>query len=127
MMKPCLDCGQPFQPSRTAPRARCTECQRAAYRSRERYRPPVQRAVYGSTAWKALARSVVALAVECHWCHEPSWRTKLTADHIERVVERPALALDPSNVVAACRSCQEKRKHRPDVSTWEPWERRPLP
>jgi 5-methylcytosine-specific restriction endonuclease McrA len=69
----------------------------------------------------------VASADACAWCGTPADRVKLTADHILPVRARPDLALEPENVVAACRSCQERRKLRPDPRTWQPWERRPLP
>jgi 5-methylcytosine-specific restriction endonuclease McrA len=122
--KPCLRCGSLFTPT-AGLRARCRECQRADYRDREARRPAIQKATYASRAWQELARAVVAAAVECTWCHTPASRTKLTADHVVPVKDAPGLALEPGNVVAACRSCQEKRKRRPNVATWEAWERRP--
>ena len=124
MRKPCLRCGILFTPA-AGLRARCRACQRADYRDRETRRPAVQKATYASRAWQELARAVVAGAVECAWCHTPASRTKLTADHVVSVRADPGLALEPSNVVPAGRSCQEKRKHRPNVATWEAWERRP--
>lgn len=128
MLRPCLGTGSGPCPTRElVTGSRCEPCQRAKYKAREQARPMAQRITYHSTAWKRLARAVVDAASECAWCHVPAWRAKLTADHILRVVDRPDLALDPSNVVAACRSCQERRKYRPDVSMWAEWERRPQP
>jgi 5-methylcytosine-specific restriction endonuclease McrA len=99
---------------------------RASYRERERRRPAAQKAVYSSSGWHRLAALVVAVATECHWCHTPATRVRLTADHVVPIVTDPSLGLEPSNVVAACRGCQERRKRRPDVGTWQPWERKPL-
>lgn len=122
MMKACASCGATIPASLGA---RCAPCRKAKYRERERIRPPVTRRLYGSAAWHELARAVVAAADACHWCHTSAAVAKLTADHVVRVIDRPDLALEPDNVVAACRSCQERRKHRPDPRTWQPWERAP--
>ena len=46
-------------------------------------------------------------------------------DHLRTVRDRPDLALSPSNVVAACRSCQNRRIRRPDPATWQLRERTP--
>jgi 5-methylcytosine-specific restriction endonuclease McrA len=86
-------------------------------------RPQYERQLYGSAPWQHLRNAVLASATGCAWCG--STTAPLTADHVLTVRDRPDLALDPANVVPACRSCQERRKHRPDPATWEPWERRP--
>jgi hypothetical protein len=39
---------------------------------------------------------------------------RLTADHVVKVVNDYSRALDPTNVVACCRSDQEKRKRNPE-------------
>jgi 5-methylcytosine-specific restriction endonuclease McrA len=69
--------------------------------------------VYASAAWRRLADAVVAAATGCAYCGRTD--VKLTADHIIGIRRDPSRALDPSNLLAACRSCQEKRKHDP---TW---------
>jgi 5-methylcytosine-specific restriction endonuclease McrA len=89
---------------------RHVECQRAEWRRKNNLRPGHEKAIYGSSAWQQLARSVVAGATQCYWCHATD--VQLTADHITTVRAAPRLALEPSNVVAACRSCQERRKQR---------------
>ena len=104
---------------------RCIPCQRAKWRQRQRTRDPGPLRVYSSGAWKALASAVVEAASACHWCGTSASLTKLTADHIHSVAEHPALGVEPSNVVAACLSCQNKRRFRPDVSQWPAHERQP--
>ncbi len=66
---------------------------------------------YSSAGWQGLRRQVVAASVACHWCGSAG--VPLTADHVRTIRTRPDLALDPSNVVAACRSCQVKRQYQP--------------
>lgn len=107
IMRPCLTCRRliPQGPSR------CTECQRAEWRRQNRQRPPHERAIYSSQAWRKLAEAVVAGATRCAWCG--AFGAKLSADHISPIRVAPELALDPVNVVAACRGCQERRKVRP--------------
>lgn len=119
LKRPCLDCGTPTTGSR------CPEHTRAKYRERQRTRDPIPVQVYATAAWRRMADAVVAEADACHWCGTPAYVAKLTADHIHPIRERPDLALEPSNVVAACLSCQNRRRGRPDVSTWADWERRP--
>lgn len=108
-----------------ANRNRCVECQRAKYRGRNRTRDPLPVAVYGSAAWRHLADAVVAEAAACHWCRTSRYVAKLTADHIYPIRHRPDLALEPTNVVPSCRSCQERRKYEPDPRRWPEWARRP--
>lgn len=91
--------------------SRCVECQRAEWRRKNRLRPAYERSLYGSAAWRRLSLAVTRSATGCHWCG--AQRVELTGDHITPVRSAPALALDRSNVVAACRSCQERRKRRP--------------
>lgn len=96
-----------------ANRSRCVECQRAEWRRRNRMRPVFERTLYGSGAWKKLATAVVVEASCCAWCGATG--VPLSGDHVTPVRAAPELALDRGNVVAACRSCQERRKrpHRP--------------
>jgi 5-methylcytosine-specific restriction endonuclease McrA len=105
--------------------SRCPDCRRGKERERQRTRDPLPVRVYASTEWRRLARAVVDGADRCAWCGTSAALVKLTADHIYPVRERPDLAIEPSNVVAACRGCQERRKQRPDPRTWAEWERRP--
>jgi 5-methylcytosine-specific restriction endonuclease McrA len=107
----CLTCGRVIPGNRE----RCVDCQRARWRQRNYERPAFERQLYSSAAWRKLADAVVADADACTYCGTPT--EKLTADHVETLRNRPDLALDPENVVAACRSCQERRKHRRGVGT----------
>jgi 5-methylcytosine-specific restriction endonuclease McrA len=124
-VRPCL--GYPGYRCGRLVRAgsRCDDCRRAGYRARERVRDPFTRSLYGSAAWRRLAYATVAAAEACHWCQTPATVTKLTADHIASARTHPELATEPSNIVASCRSCQERRKLRPDPATWTEWERHP--
>lgn len=85
------------------------------YRIRQRTRDPLPVAVYASAEWRRLAAAVVAEATRCAYCHRPRGEVVLSADHVRSIRERPDLALEPSNVVPCCRSCQEYRKRD---ATW---------
>ena len=103
-MKRCLQAGC----SRlTSSGPRCVEHQRAFYRRRQVTRDQYPVKVYGSAEWKAIAAAVLRDAIDCHWCHATN--EKLTADHVQPITFYPSRALDPSNVVASCRSCQTHR------------------
>lgn len=115
VLKPCLVCARPSRGSR------CPEHERPVLRAQWRrgnaIRDPFAREVYASSEWQRLARAVTEAARACHWCHRtPEQLTrdrhspKLTADHVAPVRLRPDLALEPSNVVAACLSCQAYRR-----------------
>ena len=106
MMRACLSCKRLINRG-----SRCVECQRAEWRRKNRLRPAYERAVYGSAGWRKLSLAVTRGATGCHWCGARA--VELTGDHVTPVRAAPHLALDPSNVVAACRSCQERRKLRP--------------
>lgn len=90
---------------------RCGDCQRALWRLRAATRDPFIKRLYARNAWRTLAESVVAAASGCAYCGRTD--VKLTADHVVAIRLDPSRALDPTNVVACCRSCQEKRKHDP--------------
>ena len=62
-------------------------------------------------AWQRLRRAVVHSASGCYWCGRSGVR--LSADHIVTVRAAPHLALEPTNVVAACGSCQLARQYQP--------------
>jgi 5-methylcytosine-specific restriction endonuclease McrA len=92
---------------------RCGDCQRGAWRHWNARRNPVARSVYRSNVWKELARRVVVSAAGCFYCGRSD--VQLTADHVVSIRVDPSRATDETNLVPACRSCQEKRKHDP---TW---------
>ena len=119
MKRPCLTCGIPTT------RTRCPEHTRAKYRERQATRPLFEVQLYASADWRRLADAVVEAADRCHWCGTSRLVVPLTADHVLTVRNRPDLALEPGNVVAACRSCQNIRIRRPDPATWQPYERSP--
>ena len=106
MKRMCLSCRRLIDRG-----SRCVECQRAEWRRKKRLRPAYERSLYGSAAWRRLSLAVTRAAGACHWCGAIG--VQLTADHITPVRADPYLALEPGNVVAACRSCQERRKVRP--------------
>ena len=89
---------------------RCQPCSRARDRARNARRTDEFR-FYGSAAWQALSRRVVAGASCCAHCGGVGM--KLTADHVVTLRRRPELALDEANVVASCRSCQLRRQYLP--------------
>src|SRR4051812_37979052 len=88
--------------------SRCDDCRRATYRVRDQHRPPGERAFYASAPWKRLASAVVDAAEACATCATSKALTQLTAGHLLSIRRHPALALDPSNVVAQCRPCQNR-------------------
>ena len=89
---------------------RCEPCQRLKYAIRNAQRDPFAKRIYGSAAWKRLRDAVRAEQPACFYCGQPA----TTVDHVVSVRRSPARALDPSNTVSACRSCQERRKHNPE-------------
>jgi 5-methylcytosine-specific restriction endonuclease McrA len=91
--RPCIDCG------RVTTGTRCPGCASLEHG---------HRAVYHTAAWRQLARAVVAGATSCHWCGRSGVR--LSGDHVVGARRHPERALDPSNVVAACFSCQNRRR-----------------
>jgi 5-methylcytosine-specific restriction endonuclease McrA len=108
MMRPCLGVG-----GRPCPRGalingrRCEACRLEEGRRRNCQRDPVARRVYASAEWKELSRRVREEDGRvCRYCGGVGD----TVDHIESIRRNPARALDRSNVVVACRSCQERRK-----------------
>ena len=84
---------------------------RAAREKARNLRRPAEVALYSSGAWQRLSRAVVGAAAGCHWCHRSGVR--LSADHVLTVRAAPDLALEPSNVVASCASCQLARQYQP--------------
>jgi hypothetical protein len=86
---------------------RCPEHKLAQGRAQTAARPPVLAALYNSAAWQRLRKQAIAGGA-CHWCGASGVR--LVGDHLQRPEDRPDLALDPSNIVAACYSCNNQRR-----------------
>jgi 5-methylcytosine-specific restriction endonuclease McrA len=97
----CLDCGAVI-----APGPRCYRCRLVRGRQYDAARP-VHHALYRTNEWRRLSAEVRATATRCHWCLKPT--TRLIADHVIPVEQRPDLALAPGNLVAACFSCNTRR------------------
>ncbi len=67
---------------------------------------------YHSTAWRRLTGEIQRRDVyTCHWCGGPS----SLIDHVIRSDEAPERFFDPSNLVAACRSCNQGRRQNGDA------------
>ena len=98
---PCLGCGM-----LCAPGPRCSGCRRA-WQSRYDANRSQHHALYATSAWKRLSAEVRASATRCTWCLKPTRR--LVADHVIPLDERPDLALEGSNLVAACNACNVRR------------------
>jgi 5-methylcytosine-specific restriction endonuclease McrA len=93
-----------------APRTRCPGHQRAREAAHNLARPPGEMQLYNSPEWRRIRAEVLAEAEGCAWCGSPG---PLTADHVIPLRRAPELGLEPSNVVAACRSCQLRRQYQP--------------
>ena len=92
------------------PASRC-QMHKAEREKARNARRPVEMGIYGSAAWKRLRAAVLREATGCAWCGATGVR--LTADHVLTVRRAPDLALEPSNVVASCVSCQLRRQYAP--------------
>lgn len=97
----CKGCGLLVTPG-----PRCSECNRVWYQNYDRTRP-AHHALYRTAAWRRLSAEVRAAATRCHWCLKPTRR--LAADHVIPVDQRPDLALERDNLVAACFACNTRR------------------
>ncbi len=114
----CIGCGQLVSPG-----PKCYACRRAAERQYDSARPE-HHALYRTAAWRRLSAETRAGASRCHWCLKPT--TRLVADHVIPLDQRPDLALEPSNVVASCVGCNTKRGRNarlPDLEARTPNER----
>lgn len=106
VMTTCLSCRRLIPSGRS----RCQDCTRAKERARNQRRAPEMQ-FYQSAPWKKLSRATLEGATACAHCgavNEP-----LSADHLLTIRSRPDLALEPTNVVPACRSCQLRRQYSP--------------
>jgi 5-methylcytosine-specific restriction endonuclease McrA len=99
----CIVCGRLLL-GQAGPR--CAECRRDWRRRYDEARPEHHR-LYASPEWRRLSAEVRASAVRCHWCLKPTRR--LVADHVMPLDQRPDLALERSNLVAACVPCNTRR------------------
>lgn len=92
----CVGCGLLVSPG-----PRCAECRRKADRA--------YFAIYRTHAWRLLSEKVRRAGSRCVWCLRPLPYSRRVADHVEPVEKRPDLALEPTNVVVACNSCNQRR------------------
>lgn len=101
-MASCLGCHRLF----AGPGSRCPACR---YRWQQAYDAarPAHHDVYRTAAWRKLSAEVRDGAVRCHWCAKAT--TRLLADHIIPVAQRPDLAMDRANLVPSCYGCNTRR------------------
>lgn len=102
-LRPCLSAGCPALTSKT----RCAEHQRGRDRARNAARADAM-AFYLTPRWRRLRDEVVRVG-RCHWCGVTGKR--LVGDHVVPV-SRGGAEFDRSNVVAACYSCNNRRRTR---------------
>ena len=117
-MHVCVSCSK-LIPRETVVDHRCPGC--AERKSQSRTRKPRTREaearrrasprarLYRSSAWKRVRLAVLSRdGYRCHWCGG----TANEADHLKSIDERPDLALDLENIVAACKPCNASRGAR---------------
>lgn len=95
---------------------RCSECRRLWNRAYNAARPELH-AFYATPEWRRLSAEVRAGAARCTHCLAPT--TRLIADHVIPLDQRPDLALERSNVVPSCYGCNSRRARnakRPDLT-----------
>ena len=102
-LRPCIEARCPRLTSKT----RCQDHQRGRDRARNAARADVQRP-YQSPRWLQL-RAEVVRGGRCHWCGVTGKR--LVGDHVVPISQGGA-PFDPSNVVPACYSCNNRRRTR---------------
>ncbi|MCV7195401.1 HNH endonuclease [Mycobacterium angelicum] len=95
-MKPCLICGTPTLNSR------CGNC-------KPKYRK-APNPVHASWRWRQLSKSVRRASPICERCGST---TRLTAEHVHPVRERPDLAYVRENIAVLCNACNASRKPWP--------------
>jgi len=99
---PCLTCHRPTHGSR------CADCQRQYQRQLDVTRPAADQ-LYSSARWQRMRRRVLdEEAWTCHYCG----RLATLVDHRIPLRVAPHLGLERSNLVAACRSCNQQRAGR---------------
>jgi 5-methylcytosine-specific restriction endonuclease McrA len=88
---------------------RCAECElkRKAHRAElARLRAPATR-IRNSSAWQKLREATVAAAGgRCQRCGATS--EPVDVHHIQPILARPDLALDPANLQVLCRGCHRR-------------------
>ena len=101
----CLDCGIPTNGSR------CLACLTfiASVTPRERL-SPTQRGY--SYAWRKVRIKILERdRWTCHYCQKILQDSDATVDHLVPL-SKDGAQLDPSNLVAACRSCNSRKKDK---------------
>ena len=99
--RPCLTCGRI-----TRAGSRCEPCRLQLVRRRSAARGTRQQQGYGND-WLRLSRQVVERdGGTCRYCGGPA----TTADHV--IPKSRGGSDDPSNLVAACRSCNSAKRDR---------------
>ena len=103
---PCLDCGVPTD------RSRCERCLAIV----KMMQPPRTRASSNDRgynyAWKKIRIQILERdRWQCHYCGKQLSGTDATVDHINPVSKFGANN-DPDGLVAACRSCNSRKKDR---------------
>lgn len=108
---PKKGCLHPRCPGWALPgKARCQVHQLAYYRQDNAQRDPRITTFYNSTAWKKFRAAVRAARPWCETCEREGRQTPSEqVDHIVRLKEAPARALDETNVRALCMSCHSRR------------------
>jgi 5-methylcytosine-specific restriction endonuclease McrA len=103
---PCLDCGVPTL------RSRCEQCQE----NHNIMKPQRIRATSDARgydyAWRKIRIQILNRDNwRCHYCEKVLSGSDATVDHLQPLSKFGA-KLDPSNLVAACRSCNSKKKDK---------------
>lgn len=106
----CLGCGRLVSPG-----PRCPDCKRTRTRIYDAARPS-HHGVYGTAEWRRLSAAVRASATRCHWCGKLT--SRLVADHVRPLAERPDLAYELSNVVPSCVGCNVRRGRNLAPTRW---------
>lgn len=100
--RPCLDCGRPSSGSR------CADCSRG--RQFGTGRPGTSASRGYDREWRKVRLQILVRDEStCRWCGGYAD----TVDHLVPLHQGGA-RLDPTNLVAACRSCNSGRTARPD-------------
>jgi 5-methylcytosine-specific restriction endonuclease McrA len=106
VMRPCLDCGRPFEPCRGV--ARCAVHQRIYVRTRDR---PLQ-----SPAWMRLRDQKLELNPDCEDCGAPA----VQVQHVVPRSQGGALLPSLSGLQSLCVSCHSKWTRREQRFAYRP-------